>query len=275
MKKTSRDIVLLLKDYPLEYANSLRRIALSEVPIMAIDYVYFIENTTVLYDEIIAHRLGLIPLTSDAALEKYRSPEECAECSDCKDCYTRLYIDVEAKDGYVTVYSKDLKSEDLDVKPVVDNLPIVILAPGQKLVLEAYARLGRGKEHSKWNAASIAVVKYAVDLCFDLDHAADKEKCIECVSRFSEDLSDAMASKGRGRAEIIDEGNTSLLVYCSKRVCGPEALKVDYNPSKLVFKVETTGSLKPERVILEATKVLEAKLNEFLEKLDKEVSKQQ
>ena len=273
MKKTSRDIVLLLKDYPLEYANSLRRIALSEVPVMAIDHVYFIENTTVLYDEIIAHRLGLIPLTSEEALEKYRSPEECAECTDCKDCYARLYIDVEAKDGYVTVYSKDLKSEDPDVKPVVDNIPIVILAPGQKLVLEAYARLGRGKEHAKWNAASVAVVKYAVNLYFDLSQATNKERCIECVSKFSEDLGEAISEKGKGRAEIIDEGNTSLLVYCSKRACGGEALKVDYDSSKLVFKVETTGSLRPERIILEATKVLESKLQEFLEKLDKEVSK--
>jgi len=138
------------------FANALRRIMISEIPTMAIEWVDFKKNDSALYDEIIAHRLGLIPLTYDRKF--YKLPEECREAS-VKDsqCYVKLTL---KKKGPCMVYSGDLKSEDESVKPVFDKIPIVELFDGQELELIAYARLGYGREHIKWQGA---VVGYSID----------------------------------------------------------------------------------------------------------------
>ena len=67
-------------------------------------------------------------------------------------------IDSGDTDATRTVSSNELSSEDETVKAVSDKIPIVQLAPGQKLKLEAYARLGRGSTHAKWNSANISVL---------------------------------------------------------------------------------------------------------------------
>jgi DNA-directed RNA polymerase subunit D len=125
---------------------------------MAIDDIVILENSSVLYDEILSHRLGMIPLKTD--LERYVLPERC-DCGSplgCQKCRVLLVLDASAKDKPRTVVSGDLVSEDRDISPISPNIPIVKLAVGQSVKLEAYARLGRGKEHAKWQPATAAVL---------------------------------------------------------------------------------------------------------------------
>lgn len=153
-----KKIRVLLKGVERSYANAIRRFAISEVPTMAIDDVVIIENSSIMYDELIAHRLGMIPLKTD--LNKYVLPEEC-DCKSalgCPKCRVLLVLDAEAKDASRTVYSNELISEDKSVIPSSDSIPIVKLAPNQKVKLEAYARLGKGKEHAKWQPATASVL---------------------------------------------------------------------------------------------------------------------
>jgi DNA-directed RNA polymerase subunit D len=70
-----------------------------------------------------------------------------------------LVLDAEANEKTAAVASGELVSEDETVKPVSKDIPIVVLAPNQKLKFEAYARLGTGKDHAKWQPTSAAVVK--------------------------------------------------------------------------------------------------------------------
>jgi DNA-directed RNA polymerase subunit D len=126
---------------------------------MAIDEVVIIENSSIMYDELIAHRLGMIPLKTD--LTRYVLPEEC-DCKSalgCPRCRVLLVLDAEATDKTRVVYSGDLKSEDEFVKPISNSIPIVKLAPRQVIKLEAYARLGKGKEHAKWQPTTVSVLK--------------------------------------------------------------------------------------------------------------------
>ncbi len=142
-----KKISIKLKGVTLQYANALRRICLNGVPIYAIDTVDMIENSSVLADEGITHRLGLIPLKTDLS----RSDE-----SD-----SRIMLTLDSGDDTETgrtVTSAELSSDDKVVKPSSDQIPIIHLAPGQKLKFEAYARLGRGTEHAKWNSSNIAVL---------------------------------------------------------------------------------------------------------------------
>ena len=142
-----KKISIKLKGVTLQYANALRRICLNGVPIYAIDTVDMIENSSVLADEGITHRLGLIPLKTDLS----RSDE-----SD-----SRIMLTLDSGDDTETgrtVTSAELSSDDKVVKPNSDQIPIVQLAPGQRLKFEAYARLGKGTEHAKWNSSNIAVL---------------------------------------------------------------------------------------------------------------------
>ena len=158
ISKDDQKISVKLKGIPLQYANALRRICLNGVPVFAIDTVDILENSSVLPDEGIAHRLGLIPLKTD--LTRFNEPSKC-DCQSetgCSNCRVMLVIDSGDSDVTRTILSNELSSEDESVKPVSDKIPIVQLAPGQRIKVECYARLGRGTEHAKWNSANISTL---------------------------------------------------------------------------------------------------------------------
>ena len=158
ISKNNQKITIKLKGVPLQYANALRRVCLNGVPIFAIDTVDIIENSSVLPDEGLAHRLGLIPLKTD--LSRFNEPSKC-DCKSetgCANCRVMLVLDSGDSDITRTILSNELSSEDESIKPVSDKIPIVQLAPGQKIKAECYARLGRGTEHAKWNSANISTI---------------------------------------------------------------------------------------------------------------------
>jgi DNA-directed RNA polymerase subunit D len=158
LEETPNSVSVQLEGIDRSYANAVRRFCISEVPSMAIDDVVILENSSVLYDEILAHRLGMLPIKTD--LERYNLPEEC-DCGNplgCHKCRVLFVLDAKGRDKVSTVYSGDLVSEDREVRPVSETVPIVKLAQGQSVKLEAYARLGKGKEHAKWQPCTVAVL---------------------------------------------------------------------------------------------------------------------
>lgn len=159
LERDDNHIVIEFNNIPRQYVNALRRLSINQVPTFAIDDVVILENSSVMHDEAIAHRLGLIPLRTD--LERFVMPDvcDCKSTLGCSKCRVLLVLDTESQDKTKVITSADLVSEDEVVKPVNNEIPIVSLAPGQKLKFEAYARLGTGKNHAKWQPTSVAVVK--------------------------------------------------------------------------------------------------------------------
>ncbi len=158
ISKDSQKISVKLKGVPMQYANALRRICLNGVPVFAIDTIDIIENSSVLPDEGLAHRLGLIPITTD--LSRFNEPSKC-DCdseSGCSNCKVMLVLDTGESDVTRTVLSNELSSEDDSIKPISDKISIVQLAPGQRVKVECYARLGRGTDHAKWNSANVSTL---------------------------------------------------------------------------------------------------------------------
>src|SRR5438093_11403404 len=190
----------VLSDVSPAFANAIRRIILAEVPVMAIDDVMILENSSVMYDEILAHRLGLIPVTTDPT---YNLPEECTCKSElgCSKCRASLSLEIEASDPVEVIYTSHLKPENPDVRPVSDKIPIVKLAQGQRVKLEAFARLGKGRTHAKWQPVSAATYSY------------------------------------------------------------------DEKAGTFTFLVESTGARPPERVVLEAARIIGAKSVDFQEQI--------
>ena len=146
LTENDKKISVKLKGVSLLYANALRRICLNGIPIFAIDTVDIIENTSVLADEGISHTLGMVPLKTEA------------NESDESNSRVMLVLDSGNTEVVKTVTTAELESKDQVVKPISKQIPIVHLAPGQRIKLEAYARLGRGTEHAKWNSANISVL---------------------------------------------------------------------------------------------------------------------
>ena len=146
LTENDKKISVKLKGVSLLYANALRRICLNGIPIFAIDTVDMIENTSVLADEGISHTLGMVPLKMEA------------NESDESNSRVMLVLDSGNTEVVKTVTTAELESKDQVVKPISKQIPIVHLAPGQRIKLEAYARLGRGTEHAKWNSANISVL---------------------------------------------------------------------------------------------------------------------
>ena len=148
ISQSEQKVSVKLKGIPIQYANALRRICLNGVPIYAIDTVDFLSNSSVMADEGISHRLGLIPIKTELSDVQQNNESD-------KIMFT---LDSGETENTRTVLSGELKSQDNNVKPISDNIPIVTLAPGQRLKIEAYARLGRGTEHAKWNSANVATL---------------------------------------------------------------------------------------------------------------------
>jgi DNA-directed RNA polymerase subunit D len=137
------------------FANAFRRAMIGEVPTLAIEDIRIYDNTSALFDEMLAHRVGLIPLKTD--LSSYSTQENCscggAGCPGCTSTYT---LSVE---GPRTVMSSDLIPQDPKAAPVFDNIPIVKLTKGQKLVIEAKAILNTGRSHAKWQPTLVCGYK--------------------------------------------------------------------------------------------------------------------
>jgi DNA-directed RNA polymerase II subunit RPB3 len=170
-KSLGLEFSFIVEDIPLKTAARLRRILMSEIPTMAIDCVEITENTSVLRDEFLAQRLGLIPLISSGA-----SPLALSRGCDC-DCAgiprnkclkCKVIFDLKVTnhlDQPMTVTSQDLIPINLDyqVEPVkylvpdgkggqqIEYVEIVKLHKGEKLDVRCIAAKGTGENHSKWS----------------------------------------------------------------------------------------------------------------------------
>lgn len=157
----SRDdnrITVRLHDFPIQYANALRRICLNGIPVLAVDVVDIVQNTSVLADEGLAHRLGLVPLIT--ARGRLNTPEscDCGRDDGCANCRVLLTLDSGSAGETTTLTTARLSSDNPGVRPVSDDIPIVNLAPSQRVEVECHAKLGRGSDHAKWNASNVSIL---------------------------------------------------------------------------------------------------------------------
>jgi len=252
---------LVIEDVDAPFMNAMRRVIIAEVPSMAIDDVVIIENSSMLHDEILAHRLGLIPLKTD--LDTYNLPEECPCKSElgCNLCRVSLALNTEATDSVKTVYSGDLVPENPGVKPISDRIPIIKLAPDQKIKLEAYARLGKGKTHAKWQPVSMCTYKHFPRIKIDEKRCDACGKCVEvCPKRVLVNVEKKLELRNVIECTACQDCVNACPV-------SPPAVQVSLDKDVFVLDVESTGALPVERILLEALKILDGKVEAFLSQL--------
>lgn len=245
LSKTDTDVKFLMEDSNPQFANALRRIMISEIPVMAINTVDFTENGSVLYNEVIAHRLGLVPLVFDS--KNFHVKEE----GEKDDTFSQVVFVINKKVPGM-VYSKDMKSSDPEVKPLYDNIPIVELFDDQKLKLEATASLGFAKEHARYQSA-IAHYRY-------FPTAVLKGKLTNADEVMKSCPKNAIKIDGEKVSVTMD---CDLCKECVKVARPKDTLTIEGDNSRFIFNVESISGLKPEEIVFSAVDILKQKAKDF------------
>lgn len=252
VKQVSHDkernrFTFLVKDASPGFVNSIRRTIIESVPVMAIEDVEFKQNSSVMYDEMVALRLGLISLKTD--LSSYNLPADCTckgeGCAKCTIMFT-----LSAK-GPCTVYASDLKSKDPAIVPVYPETPIVKLAKGQELDIEAKAQLGLGSVHAKWVPA---FVYHTYEPKITVNN--NSPKLAECKDKLPSQIFDGNKINEK---KIVELG----LVDAVDGVC-EEVIKVEFNESNFLLTIESFGQLSVKDIFKTALSKLKSQSEEFV-----------
>ncbi|MFC5973233.1 DNA-directed RNA polymerase subunit D [Halomarina salina] len=230
-----RDARFVVRGVTPAFANGIRRAMVADVPTLSIDELRVIENSSVMFDEMIGLRLGLVPLTTP--------PGEFEEGET-----VTLALDVQ---GPATAYSGDLVSSDGLVQPADENVPIIDLKENQRLELEAEAVLDRGKTHAKHQGGVAVGYRHlqTVEVVGDLGEFEDEETQI--IRGVIEEDGELIPTE--------EFGNDLQNRYPGKEV------RVEDVPNAFVFDVETDGSMSVDDLVLEAVDSLYARADELEE----------
>ena len=252
-------------------ANALRRTLLSDIPKMAIDKVEFhlgpimyddkeYESITPLFDEIIAHRLGMVPVPTD--LDLFVPQSECAcggeGCPSCTIMYSLNKI------GPCTVLSGDLEplgNPDLRVKD--EFIPIVELTDGQAVLIYATAVMGTAKKHVKWQVANGVGYKYRPSVTVN-PASADDEFVLECADLCPKKVFEIED----GRLVAKNQLDCSLCKTCMEHLGERGGITVDADDTEFVFKFETDGSLTAQQALDKAVEILAQEAKDFKDQIE-------
>ena len=228
IEKTPKKLILRMNaNYSL--ANAIRR-SVEEIPIFAIDEVEIFKNDSALYDEFLAHRLGLVPLKMDSKI------------------VAKTSIDLKlVKSGPCTVYSGDLKR---GAKVVYDHIPITLLEKNQELELVATARLGKGIEHAK----------YSPGLCYYRDILEIKGKNPQ-IDKIIQKSKGKIKPEKKGDKWICDlpEADVDEIIKIDKN-----AIK---DSGELLFFIESWGQIDAKDILIKAIGALNDNLSKFEKKI--------
>mmetsp|Transcript_8998 Transcript_8998/g.13468 ORF Transcript_8998/g.13468 Transcript_8998/m.13468 type:complete len:303 (-) Transcript_8998:72-980(-) len=276
-------IKFTVKNIDLTTANTLRRVIIAEVPTLAIEFVTILANSTVLHDQFIAHRLGLIPLDS-RTIDSFNLKEECTCEGGCEHCEVTYTLNVKNTGEEVRdVTSRDLNVETKTgkyVQPVHKNeddaVLIVRLGKNQELNLRAVAIKGIGKEHAKW--IPVAVATFQIEPIININEDVMDKMDRKDMMKFVESCPKKVYQYDRDRGiEVVDK---RLCVYC--RECTEvleeidvadieDLVSIEQSKDTFIFSVESTGVLDPGDIVMRGLGILKSKINNLKGELRKEM----
>ena len=235
IERGDRESRFLVRGATPAFANGIRRAMVADVPTLSIDTVRFVENSSVMFDEQIGLRLGLVPLTTP--LGEFEEGDTVT-----------LGLDVK---GPGTAYSGDLVSSDEMVRPADDNVPIIDLKDDQRLELEADAVLSSGKDHAKHQGGVAVGYRHLqrVEVVGDRDEYDEEETNI---------LRGVIEEDG----ELIP---TSEFDHDLTNQYPDKELEVHDVPNAFVFHVESDGSLSVDELVTAAVDTIADRANELEE----------
>ncbi|KAJ0101669.1 hypothetical protein Patl1_03882 [Pistacia atlantica] len=283
-------------------ANAFRRILIAELPTMAIEKVLIANNTSVIQDEVLAHRLGLIPIMVDPRLFEYISENDTN--NEKNTIVYKLHVRCQRGAPRLTVKTNELKwlpngsellldSKNSDSNPTskprtytsfscsqaslpkfannpinpMPEITIARLGPGQEIELEAHAVKGMGKTHAKWSPVATAWYRMLPEVVLLEDvEDEDAEKLVNTCPVKVFDIEDI--GNGKKKATVARPRACTLCRECL-RIGEEWEKRVSLRRIKdhFIFTIESTGALPPEVLFTEAVKILEDKCERVITEL--------
>lgn len=212
-------------------ANAIRR-SINLIPVVAIDKVEIAKNDSPLYDESLAHRIGLVPI---------KMPKDMKEEDEVK-----LKIDVK-RQGYV--YSEDIKGE---LEVVYNKIPLTLLREGQEIKIDAFTRVGKGTEHAKFSPGFLVYR----NLC---EITLPKKYKDKISKTFPEN---EIKEKG-DKITVKDNQEKSILDFC-EGLCKKDKEEYEVKENdELVFTIESFGQINPNEIFKKALEILKKEVSDF------------
>jgi len=246
-----------------EILNGLRRTMLSEVPTLAIDEVLFTENSSPIYGEYIAHRLGLVPIKTP------NDPEMLSQISidiqNGAQPVFRIEYQLRAEcppklSQPLTVFSDMLRPiGDDEAKPVYDNIPLFKLGQNQVVALQSTAKYGRAQHHTKFSPVSPVAYVYKPILVFD------KSKDEECSKHV--DVCPTKCLEYRDGELVFKNPWDCILCRECEKACKTGATKIGWDERIARLTIESTGSLPPKVILKTAILILVKKFKLLSQKV--------
>ncbi|MEM4662604.1 MAG: DNA-directed RNA polymerase subunit D [Candidatus Diapherotrites archaeon] len=226
----------------IKLMNAIRRAAMSNVAVLAIEDISIHKNTSVLFDEYIAARLALLPIKADPKVYK-------------KGDKVKLVL---KEKGPKVVTSSDIKCSDPNIEIVPKNVPIVKLKEGQQIFFEMDAVANVGQEHAKWQPALISYNEWP-EIKGNVDEKTAKNIINACPKKILEYKA--------GKILIEKPGECDLCFCCEEASDGK--IKLELSKNTFVLRIETYGALTPMQVLEKAIEALKERCESFDEELKK------
>jgi DNA-directed RNA polymerase subunit D len=245
IEQQDRSARFLVRGVTPAVANGIRRAMVADVPTFSVDDVRFVENSSVMFDEMIALRLGLVPLTT---------PATGFEIGDV----VTLSLDIR---GPQTAYSGDIVTSEPLVEPAEENVPIIELKENQRLELEADAVLERGKKHAKQQGGVAVGYRHLqrIEVIGERDEFADEgPEIIRGVIEEGAPEAAADESATEGELIITDDFDNDL----RNRYPGKDVAVTDVSGA-VVFHVETDGSFSVAELVQRAAESISERAAEL------------
>lgn len=266
-------------------ANAFRRMMISEVPSMAIEKVYMMNNTSIIQDEVLAHRLGLIPLKADPRLFGEKSDDAGDEgtdqdtlefklkvkCTRSKDprksaCNGTLYDNQDIYSGQIKWVPKGNQGslhKEADIGPVHDDILISKMRPGHEFDIRLFASKGVGKDHAKFSPVSTATYRLLPDITILRPVRGEDAQILQ--SCFSPGV---IGIDADNQAYVKD----SRYDTCSRNVYRyphlSDAVEIARIRDHFIFSIESVGAYPPHDIFTEAVRLLRKKCQQYINELD-------
>ena len=293
-------IRILLTDTDAAQVNAIRRALIADVPKLAIHRVDFsqgvnqdnkgevLESVNVLPDEILAHRLAMIPIPTFPE-EDIHFIDTCPNCIDlaeeskgCPSCQVLYSLSArgptaDAEEEYKTVYAGDLTTisdQMFDIRDEHKRIPLTILSKGQFLEFYAFANLGRGRDHAKW--ASAGAVGFRPQRIAKLNNQKKAQTLFSLGLKTTDGTN--IDAKLFGKDKTLTDINHVIDLESALHQVGPgtgrdcdfdDAITLEEVENAYVFSFETDGSLSPQQAFNGAMDELQGRFENLTSEIER------